>query len=301
MKTRPLRVALIGCVASSAAALHKLLSLDPDRARLIGLITRSTSTFNSDFVDLVPLAKERGVPVLLANHADSAEQAKWLSAVAPDLVFVVGWSHLLGREMLAIPPRGMIGYHPAALPANRGRHPLVWALVLGLKETASSFFLMGEGVDDGPLLSQYPLAISQNDTAQTLYEKILTLIPRQINDIVEAAFSGDLQPVPQDAGRANYWRKRTEADGRIDWRMSAESIYNLVRALTRPYPGAEMLVCGRSVKVWNCDVEPQVPANAEPGKVLAVEGGSLVIKAGDGAVRLLSHELMELPAPGAYL
>lgn len=298
---KPLRVVLIGCVASSEAALRTLLALEPERVQLVGLLTRSASTLNSDFVDLMPLVQARELPILLADRVDQAEQARWLAACRPDLVFVVGWSQLLRQEMLAVAPRGTIGFHPAALPANRGRHPLVWALALGLAESASSFFLMGEGADDGPLLSQYPFAIDREDTAQTLYAKLLKLVPRQITDIVEGIQAGTIRPVPQDESRANYWRKRGEADGRIDWRMPADGIYNLVRALTRPYPGAEIVVHGIPVKVWRCTVEPLAPLNAEPGKVLAVEGRSIVVKTGDRAVRLLEHELSDLPLAGEYL
>lgn len=301
MEKPPLRIALIGCVASSEAALRALLSLQAKDAEVVGLITRSKSSYNSDFVNIAPIAEGKGVPVLFADQVDKTNQAKWLAACSPDLVFVVGWSQLLGNDTLAVPALGTIGYHPAALPGNRGRHPLVWALVLGLSETASSFFLMGEGTDDGPLVSQHPVAIAADDTAQTLYEKILSLIPRQIVEIVSAFNSGTVKAIPQDERQASYWRKRTEADGRIDWRMSADSIYNLVRALARPYPGAEIVVGDRAVKVWSCAIEPLAPANAEPGKVLAVSARTVVVKAGDKAVRLLDHELPDLPAAGDYL
>jgi methionyl-tRNA formyltransferase len=298
---RPLRVVLIGCVASSEAALRALHGLEPDRVRLVGLITRRASGFNSDFVDLLPLVQGRELPILYADLTEAPDQTRWIAACQPDLVFVVGWSQLLKKDMLEVALLGTIGFHPAALPANRGRHPLVWALALGLDETASSFFLMGEGADDGPLLSQYPVVIEPEDTAQSLYTKILDMIPRQITEIVEGLQHGLLHPEPQDENHASYWRKRSEIDGRIDWRMPARGIYNLIRALARPYPGAEMMVQEGAVKVWCCALEPAAPANAEPGKVLAVEGRSIVVKTGDGAVRLLEHELLKLPSAGDYL
>ncbi len=279
-------------------ALH---GLEPDRVRLVGLITRRASGFNSDFVDLLPLVQGRELPILYADLTEAPDQTRWIAACQPDLVFVVGWSQLLKKDMLEVALLGTIGFHPAALPANRGRHPLVWALALGLDETASSFFLMGEGADDGPLLSQYPVVIEPEDTAQSLYTKILDMIPRQITEIVEGLQHGLLHPEPQDENHASYWRKRSEIDGRIDWRMPARGIYNLIRALARPYPGAEMMVQEGAVKVWCCALEPAAPANAEPGKVLAVEGRSIVVKTGDGAVRLLEHELLKLPSAGDYL
>lgn len=300
--TKPIRIALIGCVASSGVALRALFSLGENRAQLVGVITRRSTAFNSDFVDIAKIARERDVPVLYAEDATTdLEQAAWLREIKPDLVFTIGWSRLLREDVLRVPPRGVIGFHPAALPANRGRHPLVWALVLGLPETASSFFLMGAGADDGPIVSQHTVFIAPTDTAQTLYEKILALIPMQITEIVDGFVSGTLLSRPQDERLANYWRKRGEDDGRIDWRMSAPSIYNLVRALSKPYPGAHFVMNDQAFKVWHCVVKPDAPINIEPGKVLQVEGREVVVKAGSHAVRLVEHDLTILPSVGDYL
>jgi methionyl-tRNA formyltransferase len=268
---------------------------------MAGVITRRASRFHSDFTDIASIAESRQIPVLFAEDNDAAQQDEWLRARKPDLLFVVGWSQLLPEAMLKIPPRGAIGFHPAALPENRGRHPIIWALALGLSGTASSFFLMGAGVDDGPVVSQYPVAISPNDTAETLYRKILALIPRQIEEIVISLENSNLMPKPQDKALATYWRKRSVEDGRIDWRMSAAGIYNLVRALSSPYPGAHFTYRGQPVKVWHCAIEPAAPANAEPGKVLAVTGGEIVVKTGEQAVRLIRHEIPSLPLEGEYL
>jgi methionyl-tRNA formyltransferase len=295
-----LAVAVIGCVDSTKVALEALLAR-PD-IKVTCLVTRRSSSFNSDFVDLTPLALAHGVKVLFADETtDDDTQAAWLKAQAPDVIFCVGWSRLLGNRVLGVAPRGVVGFHPAALPANRGRHPLVWALVLGLPETASSFFLMDAGADSGPLLHQMPVTIEVDDDATTLYRKILEIMPRQINEIVAGLSDGSLVPRPQDSTKANYWRKRTAADGRIDWRMDARGVFNLVRALTRPYPGAHFDFRGQAVKVWRCQVMLDVPRNLEPGKVVAVDERHVVVKCGHGAVTLIDHELTDLPTIGDYL
>lgn len=297
-----LRIAFIGCVASSAVALQALLDLAPGRVDVVGLITRRASTFNADFHDLSPLVQRLGIPVLYAEEApDDSAQAEWLRATAPDLVFCVGWSRLLGPKVLHTAPRGVIGYHPAALPANRGRHPLIWALVLGLEETASSFFFMQPEADSGPILDQQRIAISRDDDAASLYAKVLAAIRGQVGTIVDGLTTGRLRLLPQDEAHANHWRKRSAADGQIDWRMSAHSVYNLVRALSRPYPGADLVLGGRPAKVWKCAVALAGSPNQEPGKVLAVSGREVTIKCGVGAICLTEHELPALPAPGDYL
>ncbi|HKW84800.1 MAG TPA: formyltransferase family protein [Burkholderiaceae bacterium] len=297
-----LRIVFIGCVESSKVALQALLASPPELAQVVGVMTRRASAFNADFVDLSPLAHDAGLAWLQAEDATGDdEQAAWVEQLGADVVFCVGWSRLLGPRLLAAPARGVVGFHPAALPANRGRHPLVWALALGLQETASSFFLMRADADSGPLLSQKTIAIARTDDAGALYEKVLDAIRSQIPRIVEEMARGTLQAREQDHARANHWRRRSAIDGQIDWRMGAGSIYNLVRALARPYPGAHFVHQQHAVKVWRSEVSNDGASNIEPGKVLAVEGSRLLIKCGTESLWLLEHELQSLPCPGDYL
>ena len=107
--------------------------------------------------------------------------------------------------------------------------------------------------------------------------------------------------LPQDPARANHWRKRSAADGRVDWRMPAKGVHQLVRALARPYPGADFLFAGDSVKLWKCAVVADTACNLEPGKVLAVDGRHITVKWGIDAICLLEHELPTLPKEGDYL
>lgn len=298
---RPCRVALIGCVDSTEVALRTLLALPGETHRLTGLVTRRASSVNADFTDLSPLAQAHRVPVLYAEDAaDDEQQAAWLRQREPDLLFCIGWSRLLGPQTLAAAPLGTVGFHPAALPANRGRHPLIWALALGLEETASSFFLVDEGADSGPILSQVRVPITPQDDAGTLYAKVLAVMPAQITEIALGLAQGRDMARPQDPRLASSWRKRSAADGCIDWRMSARNIHNLVRALARPYPGAEFKALGTQVKLWRSAVQPAPDRRTEPGKVLAVQGRHITVQCGDDALVLLEHELAQLPAPGDY-
>ena len=297
-----MRVGFIGCVNSSAVALQALLDMPQDLVEVVGLITRRASTFNADFHDLAPIALQHQLPVLLQEDApEDSDQAAWLGALAPDLVFCVGWSRLLGPRVLGVAPRGVVGYHPAALPANRGRHPLIWALALGLDETASSFFMMRADADSGAIVHQHRIVIAAAADAATLYAQVLAAIPMQLGLIVRGLADGSLQPRPQDESLANHWRKRSAADGRIDWRMTASSVNNLVRALARPYPGADILCGGQTVKIWRCAVVDAGRPNDEPGKVLAVDGREVTVKCGLGSVRLTEHDFVSLPLKGSYL
>lgn len=296
-----IRVVLIGCVHSSRVAFDALTQLS-DRVTVVGVMTRRNSAYNSDFEDLSGPAEAISCPIMyVEDHANDGDQAEKIHKWAPDVVFCVGWSKLLGPKMLRLAPYGVIGYHPAALPQNRGRHPLIWALALGLEKTASTFFVMDEGADSGAIVNQAEVEISFEDDAQSLYQKISKLIPTQIEQIVHSISDRRFFPVPQEDAQASYWRKRGHEDGRIDWRMSATAIYNLVRALSPPYPGAFASFNGKSCKVWKCHPLPSAGKNIEPGKVVDVSNTTFTVKCGEGAIKVLVHDFSLLPEKGTYL
>lgn len=294
-----MKAAVIGCVRFSRTILSQLLELDG--IDIAGVVTKESSSFNADFQSLEPLARDRRIPCLAVEGNDQAAIAGWVRDIAPDVAFCVGWSYLLGPEILAIPGHGVIGYHPALLPRNRGRHPIVWALVLGLAETGSTFFVMDEGADSGAIVSQRRVTISDDDDAASLYGKLEAAAGEQLIDVAEGLNRGTLEPVPQDPAKASYWRKRGEKDGQIDWRMSAAGIRNLVRGLAHPYVGAHCVCRGRAYKVWKVAVAAAPRADVEPGRVLAVGADGVTVKCNDGAVTLVEHEIADSPFVGECL
>jgi len=296
-----MRIVFIGTVEMSQRSLKAILGLKNSAAEVVGVCTLAVSTFNADHVDLKPLCDEYGIPCHHVEDINGAETLGWVQNKKPDVIFCFGWSRLLKQELLDLAPMGVVGYHPAALPANRGRHPLIWALVLGLKETASTFFFMDAGADSGDILSQYPVTIADEDNARTLYDKIAETVERQITEFVPALVTGSYSRIPQDHSEANTWRKRGPADGKIDWRMSSQSVNNLVRGLARPYVGAHFDHDGQSVKVWKAQVVHGLPENIEPGKVVELSADGPVVKCGVGALCLLEMEPMPVLMIGNYL
>jgi methionyl-tRNA formyltransferase len=287
-----MRTVFFGHARYSVPLLRRLYQ-HPDVA-LAGIVTRRASRQNHDFQGLASLAAELGVPCLEVDALPASEWPDWLTALRPDAGFVIGWSTILTRATLDVFPAGVIGYHPSALPRNRGHHPIIWPIVLGLGQTASTLFMLDEGVDSGDIVSQVPVAITPDDDAGTLYERLTTVVGEQLVEVTRDLARGRLRRVPQDPRLATTWRKRGPADGRIDWRMSAAGIHNLIRALTRPYVGAHFDVAGQEVKVWRSRLGTNADewCDREPGRVLAVEGGTLVVKCGDGPLQLTEHELM---------
>jgi len=294
-----LRIVFIGTVAHSRACLSHLIQMN---AGLVGVGSQPGTTYNSDFARLDDLAKAATIPYFPTKAINASETIEWIRAQAPDVIFCFGWSQLIRAELLNLAPLGVVGYHPAMLPKNRGRHPLIWALVLGLEQTGSTFFFMDDGADSGDILSQQVISIAPDDDAGNLYQKMTYTALAQIGTFLPHLEQGTYQRLPQDHSLANSWRKRSATDGRIDWRMPTSAIYNLVRALARPYPGATFTHEGRDITVWKTRPEPsETPSNLEPGQVLGVSDRVITIKTGDGAIRLLEYDLETPLELGIYL
>lgn len=300
------KIVLIGCVLSSKIALDFLLSLNKNQYELSGVITKHESSINADFVDISLISKKNKIPTFIFKVNDKVgDMSSWLESIKPDLMFVIGWSHILSSEIISIPSIGTIGFHPTDLPINRGRHPIIWSLVLGLRKTASSFFLLEAEVDKGSIINKRVIKIAINDNAKTLYSKICRSIPIQINQILGSIKNNSFSHIaqPQDNRLSNSWRKRKAIDGKIDWRMSSVSIYNLIRALSWPYSGAFFEDnSGKEVKVFDSKIyKGTISNNFEPGKVLSAKKNSLLVKTSDGAILLKDISPKAIHIKGDYL
>ena len=293
-----MRIVFIGTVEFSKKSLEKLIAMKAD---IVGVCTKEKSSFNSDFTDLTSLCQINNIPFKFVDDINSIENISWIKTLNPDIIFCFGWSSLIKKELLGLAPIGVIGYHPAKLPQNRGRHPLIWALALGLKQTASTFFFMDEGADSGDILSQKDFDISDTDDAQTLYTKIIDVALIQIEDFVPKLQNKSYKKIIQNHDLANTWRKRGKADGKINFCMSSAAIYNLVRALTKPYVGAHIEYKGKDISVWKVKIIANAEQNIENGKVLQSNENTIIVKTYDGAIEILEHEFKELPRVGEYL
>ena len=293
-----MRILFIGCVKLSADILQQLFDM---RTNIVGVCTKEESVFNADHVDLRFLCELNDIPWIYSDNINSDHTSSWIRTLHPDVIFCIGWSEIIKNEILGIPPMGVIGFHPTALPKNRGRHPLIWSLVLGLKETASTFFFMDLGADSGDIVSQVEIQIGHDDNADDLYKKVTEVAKKQIFEIVPKLALGTIERRKQNNALANMWRKRGINDGLIDWRMSAESIHNLVRGLSKPYIGAHLIFKGSEIKVWKTSILIDAPANIEPGKILFFTEAGPVVKCGTGAICLTQTEPGFKPTEGDYL
>jgi len=212
-----------------------------------------------------------------------ATSLEFLRQFRLDLMFVIGWSQLLGREALAIASGGVIGFHPTLLPVGRGRAPIPWTLIHGFKRSGATLFYLDEGVDSGDIIAQREFEIGLEDTAWTVYQKAVVAL----EEILRAYFSllreGRAPRIPQDHRRATYWPRRGPEDGWIRWDRPTLEAYNWVRGLTHPYPGAFTSIGRHKLIVWRAALSSLPNGRPEPGTVSnVIEGKGFGVATGDG-------------------
>ena len=238
------------------------------------------------FASVRQLAFENYLPVYQpANPNDPAFLAA-MQALQPDWLFSCYYRHMLKQPVLDLPRLGALNLHGSLLPRYRGRCPLNWVLVHGETETGVTLHYMEAKADRGDIVGCKRLPITFEDTALTLSAKMTVAAPELMREAYPLLRAGTAPRLTQDHARASYYGGRTPADGLIDWGHSALQTYNLVRAVTHPYPGAFTFFQGRKLFVWAGQImAASVTEPVEPGQVTAaVPGEGLLVTTGDGHV-----------------
>ena len=288
-----MRIVFIGTVDFSFHCLKTMLDI---KANVIGVFTqrREDARFNADWSDLTLLAKSQTVPVFYFKKISDSNTLDEIRKLNPDIIFVLGLSQLLSSEFIGIPALGVIGSHPALLPENRGRHPLIWSLVKGADRGGITLFYIDEGMDTGDIVMQREFQIDITHTANDLYKKIKQLASEMLSELIPLLEKGEAPRIPQDNSKATYLRKRYKNDGLIRWRGGAMKAYNLIRALTLPYVGAHTVLRGEEIKVWAA-YPPESQAVAAtldylPGEIMSVKDGEVTVWANDGPLCITDIE-----------
>lgn len=293
-----MKVAIIGVVDFSLEMLKIIFNSEVE---IVGVLTKEKSNFNSDFADLSSFCIKNNIDWKYFDNINDKENIEWLKNKQLDYIFCLGLSQIIHQELLDVPKFEVIGYHPALIPQNRGRHPLIWSIILGLKETGSTFFFMDNGADTGDILNQHKILLSDDETSKSLYVKIISTAKIQINEIIPSLINNDFSRIKQDERNANYWRKRDKKDGVINFNCTSITIDRLVRALGDPYVGANVVFDNQEIKVWETKLASCSHNNIEPGKVLDVNNNKILIKTIDSAIWLTKHEFITLPEIGNYI
>ena len=239
---------------------------------------------NHWFRSVAELAARHSIPVMAPADVNHPLVVEKIRALAPEILFSFYYRQVLGPELLSLPPRGCLNLHGSLLPRYRGRCPINWALINGETRTGVTLHHMTAVPDAGDIVAQEEVEITDDDTAVTLHGKCADAARRLLDRTLPAILDGTARAVPQDNARATRFPGRRPEDGRIDWSQSARAVRDLVRAVTRPYPGAFTYYAGKKYFVWQAAAVPAPETSAAPGTVLSAS--PLTVACGEGALRI---------------
>jgi len=276
-----MKIIFAGTPAFAAAALEALLLAghqvplvltQPDRPAGRGLKPQASAVKQLALLRQLPVAQ----PASLRDDAVVTQ----LAAHDVDAMVVAAYGLMLPAAVLALPRLGCLNIHASLLPRWRGAAPIQRAILAGDRETGVTIMQMEAGLDTGAMLLKQAVAIADDDTAQTLHDKLAALGAQ----LIVRALREQPEAVAQDSGQATYAAKITKAEALIDWSRPAAELARAIRAFN-PVPGAHTLWHGQPLKLWRA--EPVPAAKTMPGTVLQADAGGIVVAAGEGALRLL--------------
>jgi methionyl-tRNA formyltransferase len=224
-----------------------------------------------------------------ARQVGSQRWTKFWESMVVDLMFVVSWRYMIPSTVYRRPRLGTFVFHDSLLPEYRGFSPTIWAIINGEDHSGVTLFEIAEEIDAGDIVDQERVRIGPDDTIVTVMERVtqtyLDLLERNLENLI----NGTAPRYPQDSSRATYTCKRLPEDNRIEWTASSESIFNLIRAVSDPYPAAYTYLSGQKMRIWSARRMPDARRYASriPGRIVEVRPGEgSVVMTGDGVLLL---------------
>jgi methionyl-tRNA formyltransferase len=233
--------------------------------------------------------EERHIPVECPAGIRSPEWREKIAALRPEMLFSFYYRHMIPEGILQIPPQGAYNLHGSLLPAYRGRCPVNWVLIHGEAQTGVTLHHMVRMADAGDIVGRKIVSIAPEDTTFTLYGKLCDAAGILLDELLPLMKIGQAPRIPQDISLGSYFGGRRPEDGRIDWGWPSVKIYNLIRAVTDPYPGA---FCGledgsRLMIWWGTPEEGREGEEIKPPGSVEIEGDRVLVRTGRGRIRLL--------------
>ena len=237
------------------------------------------------FESVRDLAERNGIPWRTSDINDQ-DNVALLREIAPDFIFSFYYRNMIKPDVLAIPRHGALNLHGSYLPRYRGRVPVNWAVINGETETGATLHYMVEKPDAGDIVDQEKVAIAFTDTAHDVFLKVTDAAVTVIGRAFPLLIKGTAARIPMDLKAGSYYGGRKPADGLIDWTRTGVQLYNLIRGVTHPYPGAFTYLDGKKVVIWS--VWP-VEGAGEPGRVVSTN--PLLVGTGDSLLEIRSLQI----------
>ena len=248
---------------------------------------RDNPNENIWFDSVAECASKHGIPAFAPEDINHPVWVNRIKALEPDFIFSFYYRSLIKADLLNVPKMGCVNLHGSLLPQYRGRVPINWAIINGEKETGVTLHYMTEKADAGDIIAQERIAIADDDNAKTVFDKAVAAAKNMLDKNLPLLRDGNAPRVAQDDSKATVFGGRTPADGEIDWKKSAVQVNNLIRAVTKPYPGAFSFLGDRKCFIWSAKV---VDAGEQLAPGTVVSSNPLVIACGEGAIEVTSGE-----------
>jgi methionyl-tRNA formyltransferase len=256
------------------------------------------------FGSVAQVAAEHGIETITPADPTSPDVAAAVARGAPDFIFSFYYRHMLPVSLLALARRGAYNMHGSLLPKYRGRVPTNWAVINGETESGATLHEMLAKPDAGAILAQTPVPILPDDTAAQVFDKTVVAAEQTLWRVLPALLAGEAPHLPNDLAAGSYYGGRKPEDGRIDWTQPAQRVYNLIRAVAPPYPGAFSDLATHRFIVARARLVPETGAPGVSPKTLGelrslppgltVTDNAMFGVCGDGRV-IAVHELRHRP------
>lgn len=286
-------IVFIGCVEIGFEALRHLVREGFPVSGVVGLPPERAAAA-AGYVDLSPFCNAHCIPLHLSGDVNEPATVEWIRRRHPEIIVVCGWQRLLGPRLLALAPRGCLGFHSSLLPAYRGRAPVNWAIINGEKRTGVTMFMLDEKADAGPIAGQEAFDIHPLETCGHVYAKSAIGVQKLLSRRLPELLSGTATLTTNPSAEHPLMPKRTPADGKVDWTRTALAVHDFVRALGRPYPGAFTEISGDIYFIWRgVPLHPGLVLGLAPGEREVAPGLGLVFGCGDGGAFLVTSGMFE--------
>lgn len=279
----------IFCIGANLESYECLKYLVDHNCRIHTLITlpRGHNKNVSDYFDLHDFCEEQGIQVLDTTNVNSKETLAAIQKEKPDYLFTLGWSQIFREDLILCFSKFIVGTHPTKLPYGRGRAPLPWTILEDLRESAVSFFKIDTGVDTGKIIFQRTFDIPKGAYVGELYDRVAKELAQGFLVIYKAIDKGDpLTFTPQDSDGITVRGKRVPADGLIEFDSTAAEIERLIRALSKPYPGAYCYYKDQKVIFWAVEEDRTNVYSGTRGQILKRNSKGILVQFEDNTLWL---------------
>ncbi len=248
-----MKFAFVTCVQIGLSCMKEIYKIG-NKLELVISLKEESAINKSGRVFLKKFCEDNQIDFLMVENINDNICQEKIKQYEIDWLFIIGWSQIAKLNILNAPKLGVIGAHPTLLPQGRGRASIPWAIIKSLNYTGVSFFVMDEGVDTGKILDQKKIKLSFNESASSLYKKVVEAHMEIISKLIPNLINSKVNFIQQDESKASYWPERKPKDGEINLSGSVYEAERLIRATTRPYPGAFFFKNSKKIIIWKARI-----------------------------------------------